>query len=156
MDQDGPILPAYDGSPAARAAIALAGDHLQKDRKAIVLSVYQPLESVPFIGASAIRIPAGVDDEIRAATEKLADGGAELAREGGFEATGYVGHIEATVWETIVSFAKDQDASVIILGTHGRSGVRAALLGSVATAVMHHADRPVTVVPESFVRGQAG
>jgi nucleotide-binding universal stress UspA family protein len=32
--------------------------------------------------------------------------------------------------------------------------VRGALLGSVATAVMHHADRPVTVVPESFVRAR--
>jgi len=155
VNQDGPILLAYDGSPAARAAIALAGDHLQKDRKAIVLSVYQPLESVPFIGAPAIRIPADVDEQIHAATEKLAEEGAELARQAGFEVTGYVGTIEGTVWETIVSFAKDQDASLIILGTHGRSGVRAALLGSVATAVMHHADRPVTVVPESFVRVQA-
>jgi nucleotide-binding universal stress UspA family protein len=154
VNQDGPILLAYDGSPAARAAIALAGDHLQKDRKAMVLSVYQPLESVPFIGAPAIRIPAGVDEQIHAATEKLAEEGAELARNAGFEATGCVGHIKGTVSETIVSFAKDQDASLIILGTHGRSGVRGALLGSVATAVMHHADRPVTVVPESFVRAR--
>jgi nucleotide-binding universal stress UspA family protein len=154
VNQDGPILLAYDGSPAARAAIALAGDHLQKDRKAIVLSVYQPLESVPFIGAPAIRIPAGVDEQIHAATEKLAEEGAELARNAGFEATGCVGYIKGTVSETIVSFAKDQDASLIILGTHGRSGVRGALLGSVATAVMHHADRPVTVVPESFVRAR--
>jgi nucleotide-binding universal stress UspA family protein len=154
VNQDGPILLAYDGSPAARAAIALVGDHLQKDRKAIVLSVYQPLESVPFIGAPAIRIPAGVDEQIHAATEKLAEEGAELARNAGFEATGCVGHIKGTVSETIVSFAKDQDASLIILGTHGRSGVRGALLGSVATAVMHHADRPVTVVPESFVRAR--
>jgi nucleotide-binding universal stress UspA family protein len=39
------------------------------------------------------------------------------------------------------------------MGTDGRSGVRQAPLGSVATAVMHHAGRPVTVVPESFVPG---
>ena len=104
MNQDGPIVVAYDGSPAARAAIALAAAHLQKDRKAIVLSVYQPLESVPFIGAPGIRIPSGVDEQIHEATEKLAD-------------------------------------------------VRQALLGSVATAVMHNAGRPVAVVPESFVRG---
>jgi nucleotide-binding universal stress UspA family protein len=153
VNQDGPIVVAYDGSPAARAAIALAAGHLQKDRKAIVLSVYQPLESVPFIGAPGIRIPSGVDEQIHEATEKLAEEGAALAREGGFEATGYVGHIKETVWETIVSFATDQAASLIVMGTHGRSGVRQALLGSVATAVMHNAGRPVAVVPESFVRG---
>jgi nucleotide-binding universal stress UspA family protein len=56
------------------------------------------------------------------------------------------------VWETIVSFATDQAASLIVMGTHGRSGVRQALLGSVATSVMHNAGRPVAVVPESFVR----
>jgi uncharacterized protein (DUF58 family) len=103
VNQDGPIVVAYDGSPAARAAIALVADHLQKDRQAIVLSVYQPLESVPFIGAPGIRIPSGVDEQIRQATEKLAQEGAELARQGGFEA---MGHVKETVWETIVSFGR--------------------------------------------------
>ena len=37
------------------------------------------------------------------------------------------------------------------MGTHSRTGVKSALLGSVATAVMHHAGLPVTVVPATFV-----
>jgi nucleotide-binding universal stress UspA family protein len=150
VNVDGPILIAYDGSAAARAAIKLAGVHVRNDRKAIVLSVYQPLESVPFIGAPNIQIPSGVDEEIRAASEKLAEEGAELARASGFDTTGYVGELHETVWETIVRFADDQDASLILMGTHGRSGVKAVLLGSVASAVMHHARRPVGVVPEAF------
>ena len=67
MNRDGPIVIAYDGSPAARAAIALAGVHLTKDREALVLAVYQPVETVRFIGAPDIVLPAGVDDEIQAA-----------------------------------------------------------------------------------------
>jgi nucleotide-binding universal stress UspA family protein len=57
------------------------------------------------------------------------------------------------VWQTIVRFADEHDASVILMGTHGRSGVKAVLLGSTASAVMHHAGRPVAVVPESYVTG---
>ena len=57
------------------------------------------------------------------------------------------------MWQTIVRFADEHDASVILMGTHGRSGVKAALLGSTASAVMHHAGRPVAVVPESYVTG---
>jgi nucleotide-binding universal stress UspA family protein len=47
--------------------------------------------------------------------------------------------------------ARDRDASLVVMGTHGRTGVKSALLGSIATAVMHHAGRPVTVVPAAFV-----
>ena len=55
--------------------------------------------------------------------------------------------------QTIVRFADEHDASVILMGTHGRSGVKAVLLGNTASAVMHHARRPVAVVPESYVTG---
>jgi nucleotide-binding universal stress UspA family protein len=151
MNEDGPIVVAYDGSAAARASIALAGVHLVKDRKMLVLSVFQPIESVPFIGNPGVQIPDGMDDQIHAAVEKLAEEGAELGRTGGFDATGYVGPLHETVWQTIVRFADEHDASVILMGTHGRSGVKAVLLGSTASAVMHHAGRPVAVVPESYV-----
>ena len=153
MNEDGPIVVAYDGSAAARASIALAGVHLVKDRKMLVLSVFQPIESVPFIGNPGVQIPEGMDDQIHAAVEKLAEEGAELGRTGGFDATGYVGPLHETVCQTIVRFADEHDASVILMGTHGRSGVKAVLLGSTASAVMHHAGRPVAVVPESYVTG---
>jgi nucleotide-binding universal stress UspA family protein len=152
MNQDGPIIVAYDGSPAARAAIVLAGAHLRNDRKVIVLSVYQPLESVPFIGNPVIVIPSGMDDEIHSAAKKLAEEGAELARGHGFEVSAFVAPAQDTVWEAIVDFANDEDASLILMGTRGRSGARYALLGSVASAVMHHAGRPVGVVPEAYVK----
>jgi nucleotide-binding universal stress UspA family protein len=154
VNVDGPIVFAYDGSPAARAAIALAGRHLRPEREAIVLTVYRPLESVPFFGEAGIVLPTGADDQIRAGTERLAQEGVGLAREAGFDATAITAEASDATWETIVAEAKQRNASQIVMGTHGRTGVRSVLLGSVATAVMHHAGVPVTVVPAAFLEGE--
>lgn len=41
----------------------------------------------------------------------------------------------------------ENEADLVVLGTHGRTGVRAALLGSVAHGVLREAHRPVVAVP---------
>jgi Universal stress protein UspA and related nucleotide-binding proteins len=46
----------------------------------------------------------------------------------------------------IVSSAEKLDADLIVMGTHGRSGLRRALLGSVAESVVHETNRPVLTV----------
>ena len=46
----------------------------------------------------------------------------------------------------IVNAAKEWPADLIVIGSHGRGGVRRALLGSVAEGVMRHAPCPVLVV----------
>jgi nucleotide-binding universal stress UspA family protein len=48
--------------------------------------------------------------------------------------------------EAIVQAARRLGADTIVLASHGRSGLARALLGSVAEAVVRHADRPVWVV----------
>lgn len=45
--------------------------------------------------------------------------------------------------EEIVSYAKDNDAGMIIMTTHGYSGVRHLLLGSTTEGVLRHATCPV-------------
>jgi nucleotide-binding universal stress UspA family protein len=47
--------------------------------------------------------------------------------------------------------AAKQDADLIIISTHGRTGLRRALIGSVAEGTVRHAVCPVVVVP-SFAR----
>ena len=47
----------------------------------------------------------------------------------------------------IVQEAKDKGIDLIVMGTHGRSGIKRVLLGSVAQNVIGHAPCPVLVVP---------
>ena len=88
-------------------------------------------------------------------TQATADEGAELARGSGFE-TRPVAHpalgrpaerIEGTVWQAVIDIADREYAGVIVLGSRGRSGVKAVLLGSVSYGVVHNASRPVLTVP---------
>ena len=46
----------------------------------------------------------------------------------------------------IVNAAKDWPADLIVIGSHGRGGIKRALLGSVAESVMRNAPCPVLVV----------
>lgn len=46
----------------------------------------------------------------------------------------------------IVNAARDWPADLIVIGSHGRGGIKRALLGSVAEGVMRHAACPVLVV----------
>ena len=48
--------------------------------------------------------------------------------------------------ETITRFARESGADLIVLSTHGRTGLSRALMGSVAERVVRHAPCPVLVV----------
>lgn len=45
--------------------------------------------------------------------------------------------------DEIVRFADEQSADLIVMGTHGRSGLRRMLMGSVAEAIVRRANCPV-------------
>ncbi|SHG83756.1 universal stress protein [Halobaculum gomorrense] len=49
----------------------------------------------------------------------------------------------------VCGYARDADADLVVVGTHGRTGVRRVVLGSVAERILRAADRPVLVVPAS-------
>jgi nucleotide-binding universal stress UspA family protein len=54
------------------------------------------------------------------------------------------------VADTILATAADMDCGRILLGTRGRGAASSLLLGSVAYAVVHHAEVPVTVVKQAL------
>lgn len=57
--------------------------------------------------------------------------------------------------EQITKLANDLDADVIVVGTHGRTGMKRLVLGSVAEQVLRQAECPVFVVhPKNFLEGQ--
>ena len=48
--------------------------------------------------------------------------------------------------ERISSYAKDNQVGLIVIGSHGRSALKRAFLGSVSQAVANQAQFPVTIV----------
>ena len=49
-------------------------------------------------------------------------------------------------WEQILATAREVRADLIVLGTHGRTGVSHALIGSVAERVVRHSQVPVLTI----------
>lgn len=163
----GPALFGYDGSEAARVALASAGRVLGGG-DAVVLTVWESvgsaiLRNLPSdggeLGRDARGIAEDVVDELDAATaegaQTMAAEGAALAREAGFAArpaarralarAGERGAV--TVWRAILDAAEEEAAELIVLGSRGRSPVASMVLGSVSYGVVNNSDRPVLIIP---------
>ncbi|HJL15286.1 MAG TPA: universal stress protein [Sandaracinaceae bacterium LLY-WYZ-13_1] len=52
--------------------------------------------------------------------------------------------------DRILEVASEQDAAMIVMGTHGRTGLAHLIIGSVAEKVMRKARKPVLTVPGLF------
>ncbi|GAA2848764.1 universal stress protein [Nonomuraea rubra] len=144
------ILIAYDGSDDSKAAIAFAGE-LFRGQRAVVLTVWERLAMTSARASAGLMVAldqSGAEDEaIREAMTELARRGAEQARQAGLDATPRCDVDSVAVWSTIVDVADELDAQLIVTGTRGLGGVRSLLLGSTSDRVLHHAHRPVLVVP---------
>lgn len=58
-----------------------------------------------------------------------------------------------STWDTIVQYAKETAIDLIVMGSHGRTGLSHVLLGSVAERVVQHAPCSVlTVRPDRFAK----
>lgn len=147
------ILIAYDGSDDAKAAIEQSGK-LFSGESATVVTIWQR-----FIDTMA-KVGGGVGviidyDEIDASSEQAANEraneGAEIATGAGLHATGRAIVVESTISAAILATAAEVDAAAVVLGSRGFTGVKSLVLGSVSNHVLHHADRPVLVVPSPAV-----
>jgi nucleotide-binding universal stress UspA family protein len=143
----GPILFAYDGSEPAKAAIREAATQLRNGRRAIVLTVWQPAAAPPFAGALGVP-PVGLQESLEQKARNVAGKGAQLARSLGFDAEPLAERADP-LWRGIVESADKHDAGIVVLGSHGRTGVAELLLGSVAAATARHSERPVMIAKVS-------
>jgi len=137
------VVFAYDGSDLARAAIAEAGRQLGPGRDALAVTVWQPFD-VGFVPARELEINAAQTEDVRRAAAQTAAEGAALAEAAGFHAEGMEINAAPT-WKAVVDVAERRNASLIVLGSHGRTGLPGVLLGSVAGAVAAHSGRSVLI-----------
>jgi nucleotide-binding universal stress UspA family protein len=94
--------------------------------------------------ASPLVLDAGRLDEFR---NEGHDRVARLLAQWGIEnAQGEVA-LDATPADGLRRIASDRDAKLLVVGSHGRGTVRAALLGSTCHALVTDAPRPVVGVP---------
>lgn len=136
-----------DGSENSRRAVEYAAGLAKRAGASLLLvhvvswSAYTPLSV-----EEALHRPVEKKEEERIGHEKVLDPLKRFAEEHG---AGKVdtfltwGHPAAE----IVKAAKDHDAEMIIVARRGHSVLLDIVLGSVATAVAHMADRPVLLVP---------
>ena len=151
MSAVSPLLIAYDASADARNAIWRAGALVTGP--AIVLTVCERAADLPLYAwgplGNVVGRLAGLarefDEAGEAVAQRTAEEGALLAREHGFDARPQA--VSGSPWQSIVTAADDADARLIVVGARGLSAVQSTLLGSVTAAVLHHARRPVLVVP---------
>lgn len=139
-----PVILAYDGSDLAAYAIERAGAELAPGREAIVVCVWQTGD-VGFTPTGGEPLHAAAANEVQAAAEATAAHGASLAAAAGFRSRG-VAVNAAPTWEGLVGAATEHGASLIVLGSHHRSGLLGHLAGSVAAATVSHFDAAVLVV----------
>ena len=146
------ILIAYDGTPDANHAIAVAAALLGGGHAHIV-HVWQllsaPEEGVVFPGALP---PAAdtLDKEIglqEARARGVTDAGVELARAAGFDADGDAVRsdgLPALMLEHEIDRLRPE---LVVIGSRGLTGLKAILKGSVSHHVGAHAHAPVLIVP---------
>ncbi|HTP04175.1 MAG TPA: universal stress protein [Nitrospirota bacterium] len=90
--------------------------------------------------------PQAVEDLVKKAKGFVADV-KKQAEAAGVPAETFV--MEAEAYQAVNNLAQEQKANMIVLGSHGRTGLRRLLMGSVTEAVIGHASCPVLVVKSS-------
>jgi nucleotide-binding universal stress UspA family protein len=139
------ILVSTDGSDisrkAAETAVALAkatGGEL------LTISVKEPFPYSAISEMQPVPPQEFFDAQERIARERV-QGVLDIAKAAGVACQAHT--VEALhPWEAILDHAKNQNADLIVMASHGRRGLSALLLGSETQKVLTHSSIPVLVV----------
>jgi nucleotide-binding universal stress UspA family protein len=142
------VLAAVDASDAAHEVLRVGANFARQVRGG-ELHLVHVVEDLP-PPVVLVPPPAGLgitSTEIVAAAREHVE---ELAAEARDRFSGRLTtHVAAgSAWKQILQVAIDLQADLIVVGTHGRSGVKRLLLGSVAETVVRKASCPVLVARE--------
>jgi nucleotide-binding universal stress UspA family protein len=142
----------YDGSDCSQTALARTIDLAGAIADATVVVVYAFEFSIGYVPMgmtdSPLMMSAEFDDHaqlVRGYGEGQVDKAAQKLAAAGVKAEKVVA--EGRPVEVLLETAKEHDAALIVVGSHGEGAVSAAFLGSTALKLLHHSKLPVLVVP---------
>ena len=136
------ILAAVDSSPRAASVAAAAADLAMRfGARAVLLRVIEfPQEFPPAAAHGRDPLPPLIESSAKAALQQLS------AAHPGLEIDPPLVY-EGQPWRAILERARELDADLIVIGSHGYSGWD-RILGTTAGKVVNHSDRSVLVVHE--------
>jgi nucleotide-binding universal stress UspA family protein len=140
------ILVAVDGSETSTLSLREAIE-LAKDQHASLRIIYIVDLTLIYtdVGAPAVEY----QKTLQAAGEKVITACSAVARGSGIEFDAVaipINTIGQHIYDAIEDEAKRWQADLIVVGTHGRRGIRRFLLGSVAEGVARVASKPVLLI----------
>jgi nucleotide-binding universal stress UspA family protein len=140
------ILCPTDFSAASRPALARAVELCRANRaELLVMHVFNPV--IPVAGEAYLTLPQAYERllaDSRAAAQKGLDRVVARARKAGVRVKGLL--FEGIPHDRIVRAARSTRADLVVMGTHGRTGLARFFVGSVATRVIALAPCPVMTV----------
>jgi nucleotide-binding universal stress UspA family protein len=141
------ILLATDGSAASEHAAQIAVD-MARTHGAKLTALYV-VDPYPYLGIGESN-PLGFQSYMAAAHEHATQAHAkvaELCSQGGAPVALQARIAEdLTASDGIVQMVKDEGADLIVMGSHGRTGLAKLMVGSVAAKVLAAASVPVLIV----------
>ena len=133
-----------DFSDASRAAMEVAADLARRTGGSLVLLHAYPIPGYTFPDGSVVASPKMMQDLADQAERHLEEWRVDAAKIAGGKVTTQKAIGEPAA--EIVAFAKTAGTDLVVVGTHGRTGLEHALMGSVAERVVRRAHCPVLTV----------
>jgi len=137
------ILLPLDGSELAKKALDQA-EKLAKTFDAEII-LFQVVPFMPIYGSPELVTPLIVDEKQKEAAEKYLLNLAEELKKKSLKVRSMVRTGQVVAME-IIDFAKESGVDLIVMCTHGRSGLTRWVLGSVALKVLTRAEAPILLI----------
>jgi nucleotide-binding universal stress UspA family protein len=137
------ILVTLDGSELAKKALFQAEKLAQTFGSEIIL--FQVVPFMPIYGSPELVTPLIVDEKQKESAERYLLGLTEELKQKGMKVSSAVKTGQQVAVE-IIDFAKEIGADLIIMSTHGRSGITRWVLGSTALKVLTRGETPILLL----------